>query len=914
MTIYLAGNLITNISALGFGHLQLVRDGMEIEVQAPQPWFTLGYWQFPGERPHSVPDGATIGDPVTYSSEAVELADGISEDGVWSIFAQASENLSEYSLPYDVFFNSNSFANTLLNLVGHSAQEFISYPTDVTSYPGMSADAAQMGWGVEWTITGSGGGDLLRGGWETDRFEGGGGTDFLDGRAGDDHLYGGTAQNAVDDSADYLTGGQGRDAFYVGNTLGNGRLFSWDAALGDYAFDTSSRGTYDVITDFSTADTALLTIAGYWDPYNNVELSNYTLENMDSSMGGKDRFFVNGGGGGLLAIYDSYYDQNLDRNVNLLVFFENELYTPIFAIAQSLGPVGFSLLSSIDGTATADFLIGTASGDTIHGGAGDDEIEGAEGSDELYGEDGNDLFYAAEGDGVDVYDGGAGRDTLSIVSEKNTTINLKLGTVSASGEGTDTVTGVEAFVTGAGDDTFIDDESGQSYNGGEGNDLIAFEFDASDYRISTSGSGYLIERAYVDRDADIATRYLTVKNIENFTFNGVVADIDDATTVNVTGTAAGETLNGSNRNDFIQGGGGNDILYGGLGSDILDGGEGTNQVRYDGILSDYFFKENTDGTISIVSAVYGHDLAANVQTVRFTGDNSTYDIEDLLDDNQPGEIVGTSGDDVLSGTSGTDVIRGGLGNDTLQGGAGSDTYRYSAGDGADVIDDWADPTSTDLLELSAGISPSAVTVERGNADIWDVVLGFGNGDSVTIKGGFFAGSSVIEEVRFADNTVWDVADLRQIHLDQRETAGNDTIDGFIDVNDLIHGGGGNDTIYAFSGNDTIYGDAGDDEIFGNEGDDTIIGGTGNDFMIGEAGSDVFVLHTGDGEDWINDFEVGVDKIDLSAITSISGFSELTANAAEWVAGSTWLYTDPNNYVRLEGVSLASLQASDFIFA
>lgn len=490
-----------------------------------------------------------------------------------------------------MFFNSNSFANTLLNLVGHSAQEFITYPTAVTLYPGMNANAAQMGWGIEWTITGSNSGDVLRGGWETDKFEGGGGTDFLNGQAGDDILYGNTAQNVVDNAADYLTGGQGRDAFYVGNTLGNGRLFSWNAALGDYAFNESSRGTYDVILDFSTADTAYVTIANNWDPYQNIPFSNYSLESTGYSVGGKEEFTASGGGSSYMAIYDSYFDENLHRNVDLIVFYEAELYTPLFAIAQSVGPVGFSLLSSISGTATADFLVGTTLEDTMHGGAGDDEIDGGEGSDELYGDDGDDLFYAADGDGADHYDGGAGRDTLSIKTEKNTTINLKLGTISASGEGTDTFTGVEAFVSGAGDDIFVDEDAGQSYNGGEGDDVVAFEFDASRYRISASGSGYLIERAYVDRDADIASRYLFVRNIENFTFNGVAINIDDVTTVNITGTAAGGTLTGTNRNDFIVGGAGDDVLYGGAGSDILDGGEGDNQLLFEGILSDYVFKK-----------------------------------------------------------------------------------------------------------------------------------------------------------------------------------------------------------------------------------------------------------------------------------------------------------------------------------
>jgi hypothetical protein len=43
-------------------------------------------------------------------------------------------------------------------------------------------------------------------------------------------------------------------------------------------------------------------------------------------------------------------------------------------------------------------------------------------------------------------------------------------------------------------------------------------------------------------------------------------------------------------------------------------------------------------------------------------------------------------------------------------------------------------------------------------------------------------------------------------------------------------------------------------------------------------------------------------------------SAVLANAQDWVSGTTWLYADVNNYVRLEGVSIASLQANDFVFA
>ncbi|WP_137136545.1 calcium-binding protein [Rhizobium sp. FKY42] len=367
----------------------------------------------------------------------------------------------------------------------------------------------------------------------------------------------------------------------------------------------------------------------------------------------------------------------------------------------------------------------------------------------------------------------------------------------------------------------------------------------------------------------------------------------------VPGTPEDDVIIGTDNPEYIYSGDGDDTVAAGGGDDIIIAGSGKGNDSYDGGAGfDTIKFESTQQGTTV-------DLASQTAAGAEIDSDTLINIE---------SVVGGSGDDIIIGDDVANRIEAGGGNDDLQGGWGSDTYVFGSGDGADVIDDWADPSSTDVLELGPGISPGSVAVDRGSAVIWDIVLDFGGGDSVTIKGGFFVGSSVVEEVRFADNTVWDVSDLRQIHLDQKATGGNDTIEGFIDVNDLIHGKEGDDTIYAFSGNDTIYGDAGDDTIFGGEGGDTIIGGAGSDFIIGDAGSDVFVLNTGDGEDWINDFEVGVDKIDLSSITSIVGFSDLTATAAEWVAGSTWLYTDVNNYVRLEGVALSSLQANDFIFA
>jgi Ca2+-binding RTX toxin-like protein len=100
--------------------------------------------------------------------------------------------------------------------------------------------------------------------------------------------------------------------------------------------------------------------------------------------------------------------------------------------------------------------------------------------------------------------------------------------------------------------------------------------------------------------------------------------------------------------------------------------------------------------------------------------------------------------------------------------------------------------------------------------------------------------------------------------------GNDRIFGGED-NDSISGGSGNDALYGEAGNDSISGSSGNDKLYGGEGDDLLYGGAGTDQLSGGSGSDYFVFKSvadigkGSKRDVISDFEVGTDKVDLSAI-------------------------------------------------
>lgn len=99
---------------------------------------------------------------------------------------------------------------------------------------------------------------------------------------------------------------------------------------------------------------------------------------------------------------------------------------------------------------------------------------------------------------------------------------------------------------------------------------------------------------------------------------------------------------------------------------------------------------------------------------------------------------------------------------------------------------------------------------------------------------------------------------------------------------------------------------------GGGGTDTIVGNTADNVLTGNGGNDVFVLSSNAGDDAIADFEGGPgagDRIDLS---SVAGLTFATLSISE-VGGEAVIALGTGS-VTLTGVSAASLDADDFIFA
>jgi Ca2+-binding RTX toxin-like protein len=133
--------------------------------------------------------------------------------------------------------------------------------------------------------------------------------------------------------------------------------------------------------------------------------------------------------------------------------------------------------------------------------------------------------------------------------------------------------------------------------------------------------------------------------------------------------------------------------------------------------------------------------------------------------------------------------------------------------------------------------------------------------------------------------------------------------------DMLDGGKGNDKLFGKSGNDMLLGQIGHDKLSGLAGRDTLDGGTGNDTLIGGSGSDVFLFGVGFGTDTITDFNANDDSevIDLSQITAITDFTDLSDNHMDTVPGGVLIDDLAGNTIFLKGVILADLDAADFNF-
>lgn len=141
-----------------------------------------------------------------------------------------------------------------------------------------------------------------------------------------------------------------------------------------------------------------------------------------------------------------------------------------------------------------DIIRGNGGHDWLAGGGGADRIEGGNGDDILFGENGNDWLYGGNnndrlngGSGNDLLDGGAGIDWADFAGGAAVNVNLAAGT--ATGQGNDTLTGIENVLGSSFNDILIGNNGANILAGNGGSDRLTGGGGADIFVLSPMNSG-----------------------------------------------------------------------------------------------------------------------------------------------------------------------------------------------------------------------------------------------------------------------------------------------------------------------------------------------------------------------------------------------------------------------------------------
>jgi Ca2+-binding RTX toxin-like protein len=346
--------------------------------------------------------------------------------------------------------------------------------------------------------------------------------------------------------------------------------------------------------------------------------------------------------------------------------------------------------------------------------SGFEDLKALNANSTLIGDDGHNILEAVHGgilrgaDGDDTIIGQQGGTVADFGDADGVSVDLATGT--ATGDGTDTLVGIENVSGSPGNDTIIGDDDDSSVmqgeggddtisggpfedlliggsgsddlrgsgglddlHGGPGKDLLIGGDDGDDF---SGGSGHDDIRGGPGADSWNAS-FFSIAEQDEHPSEGASVDLATGVVANdgfgtsdaisgmedVTGTFFADTLIGDSGNNAINGSSGNDRLVGGPGDDELHGATGRDTVSF----ASASRALDVDLTHGVATGV-GLDTLDGIEVVIGGPDGDT-----LRGSAADERLEGHAGDDLLFGRAGGDALIGGPGADAMDGGLGYDT-------------------------------------------------------------------------------------------------------------------------------------------------------------------------------------------------------------------------------------------------
>ncbi len=708
------------------------------------------------------------------------------------------------------------------------------------------------------------------------------GSNVLIGNGGDDIIFAGAGNDSVDggsgvDTIDYSSDTAGLTASLTGSSASGSGIGADSIASIE---NINSGSGNDKITG---SDLSNIIHAGAGNDTIVAMAGNDLLD------GGAGNDTLWGGAGSDTYIVDSASDKISEQTVNgvddggndsvfasigwtLGAFFENLTLTT----NSSVDAIGNDLNNQITGGNGSNHLTGFGGNDLLIGNGGTDALDGGAGNDTMFGGSGNDTYYVdSTGDKVSEQtvagqDDGGDDTVISSISytlgdfferliltgtaNLNGTANPNESCRLTGNDGNNVLTGGfgwDTLVGGGGNDTLIGGEGRDTMYGGAGNDTYYVD-DEGDSESETANG---IDQGGNDRVFSTANTTLAAY-IETLTLTGL-GSIDG------TGNAQANTLNGNTGNNILKGMAGDDLIIAGAGNDTLDGGTGVDRML-GGAGNDTYVIDNDgdraveqtvtgvdDGGTDLVMASVSYHLAGFFENLTLTGTANINATGNELNN----VIIGNAGANTLNGGAGADTMSGGKGDDVYYVDNAGDTVTENANEGKDKVIASIAWSLSDNIENLTVTSGATVT---GNA-LANVLVA--NAAANTIDGGggadrMFGGSG--NDTYIVDNDG----------------------DRVSEVLDGVHDDGGIDTvmssvtyhIYAFVENLTLTG-AGNINATGNDLGNILTGNDGNNGLNGGAGADTMAGGKGDDTYYVdNAGDVVTEKAGEGTDKVISGVS------------------------------------------